>query len=628
MRTMKKRCLGIMLVFLVVGELTSMGNAMVLEKRREHHEYHVSIRGDNANLGTADRPLRTISAAARLAQPGDVITVHQGVYREQIVPPRGGTSDLKRITYQAAPGETVTIKGSEVIRGWKKVKNDTWRVVLPNKFFGNFNPYADLIHGDWFAPRNRKHHTGAVYLNGDWLVEAARLGAVLQPVKKTPLWFGQVDADHTTIYAQFRGVDPNQKQVEINVRQSLFYPDKPGRNYITVRGFTMEHAATPWAPPTAEQIGLIGTHWSKGWVIEKNTIRYSTCVGVTLGKYGDKWDNTSQNTARGYVETIERALAHGWSKEKIGHHIVRNNTISHCEQAGIVGSLGAIFSKIQNNEVHDIHVRQLFGGSEQAGIKIHAAIDTEISGNHIYRTNRGIWLDWMAQGTRVTRNILHDNGNNRNADLYVEVNHGPFLVDHNFFLSPFSIKDRSEGGAYAHNLFAGKILLRPVLGRSTPFHPAHTTKVAGILRVEGGDDRFINNLFVGKGAGLAPYDKATHPVWMEGNVFLDGAKPSKEEKEKFVQASFRPQIKTSQKPDEFYLEITLDGAWRKARNRTLVTSQRLGKSRVPKLPYVKPDGSPYRLDRDYFGNQRNKKSPFPGPLEWQGKDRRTMKVWR
>jgi len=43
-----------------------------------------------------------------------------------------------------------------------------------------------------------------------------------------------------------------------------------------------------WAPPTAQQIGLIGTHWSKGWIIENNTIRYSVCTGVTLGKYGDR----------------------------------------------------------------------------------------------------------------------------------------------------------------------------------------------------------------------------------------------------------------------------------------------------------------------------------------------------
>ena len=194
--------------------------------------------------------------------------------------------------------------------------------------------------------------------------------------------------------------------MEINVRQTVFYPEKTGINYITVRGFTLEDAATPWAPPTAEQIGLIGTHWSKGWIIENNKISYSICSGISLGKYGDEWDNTSANTAEGYVKTIERALANGWSKENIGHHIVRNNTISHCEQAGIVGSLGAAFSTVTGNTIHDIHVRQLFSGAEMAGIKFHGAIDVEISHNHIYRTCRGLWLDWMAQGTRVSRKPL------------------------------------------------------------------------------------------------------------------------------------------------------------------------------------------------------------------------------
>ena len=66
------------------------------------------------------------------------------------------------------------------------------------------------------------------------------------------------------------------------MRQTVFYPEKTGINYITVRGFTLEDAATPWAPPTAEQIGLIGTHWSKGWIIENNVIRYSICSGIAL----------------------------------------------------------------------------------------------------------------------------------------------------------------------------------------------------------------------------------------------------------------------------------------------------------------------------------------------------------
>jgi len=445
-------------------------------------EYHISVKGDDSNAGTITAPFQTINRAAQIAQAGDVITVHGGIYRERIDPANSGQSDRNRIVYRVSPGDKVVIKGSEVVKDWQKVQDDTWKVVIPNSFFGNFNPYSDLIAGDWFNPKGREHHTGAVYLNGHWLTEAAKLEDVLKPVGDTPLWFGQVDETNTTIWAQFANVNPNETEVEINVRQTVFYPARTGVNFITVRGFTMMHAATPWAPPTAEQIGLIGTHWSKGWIIENNDIRYSTCVGIALGKHGDKWDNTSQNTAEGYVKTIERAVENGWSKENIGHHIVRYNHISNCEQAGIVGSMGAVFSTITGNVIHDIHIRQLFSGAEMAGIKIHGAIDTEISRNHIYRTCRGIWLDWMAQGAHVTRNLLHDN--NRSEDLFVEVDHGPFLVDNNLFLSGRSLLDMSEGGAYVNNLFAGTITPRPELRRETPFHKAHSAEVAGLRNIQ------------------------------------------------------------------------------------------------------------------------------------------------
>ena len=297
----------------------------------------------------------------------------------------------------------------------------------------------------------------------------------------------------------------------------MFYPDQPGRNFITVRGFTLRHAATPWAPPTAEQIGLIGTHWSKGWIIEDNVISHSVCSGITLGKHGDEFDNTSANSAEGYVKTIERAHAFAipWTKENIGHHVVRNNTISHCEQTGIVGSLGPAFSTVTGNTIHDIHVRRLFSGAEMAGIKFHAAIDTTISRNHIYRCCQGLWLDWMAQGTRVTANLFHDN---EDRDLFMEVNHGPYLVDNNLFLSPISLLDVSEGGAFVHNLIAGRIISQPEPNRETPYHPAHSTSVAGLASTQGGDNRFYLNLFVGSGKpdkpGAGPGGHVRQPTWI------------------------------------------------------------------------------------------------------------------
>ncbi len=593
-------------------------------------EYHVSPRGHDTNPGTAAAPLRTIQRAADMAMPGDVITVHGGLYRERVNPRRGGDSPDRRIIYQAAAGEHVEIRGSEIVRGWTPLSNELWRAVVPNSLFGHFNPFADSIRGDWFNPLQRPHHTGAVYLDGDELVEAASFEELCAP-PATPRavgwWFATVDASNTTIFARFGGADPNTRTVEINVRRTVFYPDAPGRDFITVRGFTMRHAATPWAPPTAEQVGLLGTHWSRGWIIESNVITHSRCVGITLGKYGDEFDNTSQDTATGYVATIHRALERGWHRDRIGSHLVRDNVIAHCEQAGLVGSLGAIFSVISNNVIHSIHTRRRFSGAEQAGIKIHAAIDARIEHNLIFNTSRGIWLDWMAQGTRVSRNVCISNSSD---DVFVEVNHGPFVLDHNWLLSAVSLRDWSQGGAFIHNTFAGRILARPELSRMTPYHHPHSTTLAGMSAIQGGDHRFIANFFVppadsrnASAHGLGVYSTSALPVLARGNVYANGAQPLPEEQN----AAIIPD------PIRWSVHLTPDGHWHwtwsgptppAALSRPL-ESPELGLARIPGLPFVNPDGTPIVFAEDFFGAARVP-APVAGPLQsWPAQGR--IRLW-
>jgi alpha-L-arabinofuranosidase len=42
-------------------------------------EFHVATTGNDSNPGTKKQPFRTVQHAADLAQPGDVITVHEGI---------------------------------------------------------------------------------------------------------------------------------------------------------------------------------------------------------------------------------------------------------------------------------------------------------------------------------------------------------------------------------------------------------------------------------------------------------------------------------------------------------------------------------------------------------------------
>jgi alpha-N-arabinofuranosidase len=81
-----------------------------------------------------------------------------------------------------------------------------------------------------------------------------------------------------------------------------------------------------------------------------------------------------------------------------------------------------------------------------------------------------------------------------------------------------------------------------------------------------------------------------------------------------------------ERPDGWYLQITFDKTWGD-RKGPLVTSEMLGKAIIPDLPYEDPDGNPYRLDTDYFGNKRNKKNPYPGSFKGSKAGRQLIKVW-
>ncbi|HEX7584129.1 MAG TPA: right-handed parallel beta-helix repeat-containing protein [Prolixibacteraceae bacterium] len=610
-------------------------------------EYHVSVNGNNKNDGSASKPFKTINFAAQLAKPGDVITIHSGTYREWINPARGGESNSKRIVYRAASGEKVEIKGSEVLSGWKKEKDGVWKVTVPNSFFGDYNSCKDMVYGDW-CDNFGKNHTADVFLNGKSLYEMEKMDKVLNPVPyanckdqegSTYTWYCESDASTTTIWANFHASDPNKELVEISTRRTCFYPDKPGINYLTFQGFNVSQAATQWGAPTAEQIGMISTHWNKGWIIENNIISNSKCSGITLGKERSTgqnvWSsNPSLDGSIHYIEVVFRTLRNGWNKEHVGSHIIRNNEIFNCEQTGICGSMGAAFSIVENNNIYNIHQKNQFGGAEIGGIKFHAAIDAVIQKNRIHdNLGFGCWFDWMTQGTRISKNLFYNNAWN---DLFFEVNHGPFMVDNNILLSAVGIGTMSEGGAFVHNLIAGQIVNWPEPNRFTPYHLPHSTAVAGLCTILGGDDRYYNNVFLGLGQdankkdhynyGLVGYDDVKLPVWIDGNIYYNRALPYKEEVNFTQNSSLKPEFLIDEVGKNVFLTYSTDPNGIDPKTQ-LVTTALLGKAKMANEGYENSDGTPLKIDTDYFGKKRSATNPSVGPFENPGKGLVKLKVW-
>ena len=655
---------------------------------KKGNTYHVDAQALRGGDGSAEKPFRTIQEAAQIARAGDEVIVAPGIYREKVTPVRKGKKNSP-IVYRSETVRGAVITGAEILEGWEKYEGDVWRAEVDNRLFGAYNPYTTYVCGDWyFAPTVR--HTGSVYLNDRMMYETVTLQECLDgeadpfawnSEESRYKWYSEQREGRTVFYANFRGLDPNGEKVEIAVRRNCFMPDENGIDYITVSGFVLTKAATTWAPPAAYQDGCIGPHWSKGWVIEDCEVSNSRCCGISLGKYLDPENDMYfyrkhvKSPTQMERDAVCRGQYHGWLKEKIGHHVIRRCEIHHCEQTGIVGRMGGVFSVIEDCHIHHICNSQQLGGAETAGIKLHAAIDVTIRRNHIHHCIMGVWCDWQAQGARITGNLMHDNqrpegieqarGAMFNTDVFIEVGHGPTLIDNNLLLSKVSVTIPSEGIACVHNLMLGSFSLinsgvdSIVNGqrepRYTPYHIRHRTEVAGFMTILHGDDRIYNNIIVQQypvqhpekhptdadyeEAGTAPFDIfpsyeewISHfqmdrepnmgelaqyhfghlPVWVGGNAYFLGATVSAHEKDGFVCKDPGAFVRLEHAKGQYVLKTNLlsllDGF-----DCAVLGSEALGRAFEPEQRFENPDGTDILFDADYFGNHRGTRA-LPGPF--------------
>jgi len=436
--------------------------------------------------GTADRPFQTIGRAAQVLQPGERVVVAAGVYRERVRPPRGGTGPDRLISYEAAPGAEVVLKGSKVFQetwtpapGGGGEGKGAWSAPLAPSCFGDYNPFdidnvtaEQFDHMSWAQPlRGKVPYTlprGLVFQDGRRLTQVAAAEALAGT--EGAYW---VDRRARVLHVRpFGGGDPNARLWEITTERVAFGPDTIGLGFIRVKGFTVEQVGNAFP---MEQEGAISTWRGHHWIIEGNTVRQVNGVGIDVGRQFGHWPQPPL----------------------VGHHIVRGNTVEEAGVCGIagLGVHGDFHLLIEGNVVrraawHD--VERLY---ETAGIKTHLNTRCLLRRNLVVDTlhGPGIWMDYTNANSRCTQNVIVGTRTQWHGGIFIEASSIPNLIDHNI------IWDTTGNGIYEHDS-SNQIFVHNLIGRSTGAAVLLRGKVTDRKPygrpIVDGDHRVAGNVFV------------------------------------------------------------------------------------------------------------------------------------
>ena len=143
---------------------------------------YVARSGDDANAGTQDAPFKTLTRA-RAAVRASIKAGHRGPLTVQLA---GGTyavtepvvfgpddcaPDGSRVTYAAAPGESVFLSGGRRVTQWQVETNGTWTATLPAASKGRWVFRQLFVNGE---RRPRARHPNSDYLRVDAVGEDRR----------------------------------------------------------------------------------------------------------------------------------------------------------------------------------------------------------------------------------------------------------------------------------------------------------------------------------------------------------------------------------------------------------------------------------------------------------------------
>ena len=118
--------------------------------------------------------------------------------------------------------------------------------------------------------------------------------------------------------------------------------------------------------------------------------------------------------------------------------------------------------------------------------------------------------------------------------------------------------------------------------------------------------------YCGMGAPTTDRYYSHLPVWSEGNVYFNGAKPWESERNAQVVEDCTVSLRLREQDGKYILETDLY-EYLPPCSGPFVSTALLGEAFEPEERFENPDGSPIQFDRDYFGRHRGVQ-PLPGPF--------------
>lgn len=608
--------------------------------------------------GTEEQPYKTISAAAAKAMPGDTVLVHGGIYRERVAPGQGG-EEGKPIIYQAAPGENVIVRGSDVWQPeWQANEHskDVFTGTLEGFVSPDFNPFAIPMRGDV-----GKKTLGQVFVDGALYWEVTNDVDLL---RTEGTWMAAKDGKSVSVHFFPSEMPPAKRQIEISTRNRIFAPVLRGLGYIEVRGFTFEHCSNQfpgegfWSSDSP-QAGAVSCRGGHHWVIANNTIRWATGYGLDCGTEGtfdtDHKDQPEPNVC--------------------GYHLIENNVISDNGTGGI-GAYRSPFTKIIGNVIERNNYMNSNLAYEDGGIKTHFFINGVIEGNLI-RDNEtsGIWMDNVYQGSRVSRNLVI---NNKRTGIFCEMGTDSCMVDNNIVAYTRGGDDGKGAGIYthdasevtvAHNLLYGNatygVYMRFMVDRPINVYPKTFKDFRdGALRSEHSacyGQKIYNNIFIANQRGaisLIYPGPLAHDNHSEDNLFVtvvpfdrqfvinqtaggEFADLEKAYKELFSKAHIDPATKPpiNKFPEGAEVDFEQWKLMMDADHKSLTVANpyitHTFNARFPEL-FLKVDDSPWKVrcaavpgvTEDFFGQPIGPDKILPGPFQNLKKGKNTLALWK